>query len=177
MRRLKYNILIIFSLSLIGTKALGEKQIFTTTYELSVSDSSELSSLVQPDKQLVNSLKRDITNIVLQAPELRNFPIDPERVLKKVVFHTPITQVKIDGVEFYAFTVDVPIVDPIRNILLKVWFSDDIRLITNSDYALRLHKEPGRRGADVGIIIVRGSDEADLELPEVTSAIRSFSVF
>lgn len=159
----------------LSTMAIAEQQIFTDNYELSIPDDLDYHQAEGTNIEIVDSLKADITNIVHQAYQLRNFPLKPEKVLPKVLFQTPIIHIEEESLDVFVFTVDVPVPHFLRNALLSVWFSSDVHTLSDSGYYLRLHKERGSNESDVGIIIVRAENESDLTSPEINNIIRSFS--
>lgn len=166
-------------LSVFGATAYAEpgEQIFAPNYEVFVPQNMVFSQNQSEHDGIVTSLKEDIAYIVHNAAALKNFPISPERVLPRVQFQAPITKMVYQDVEIYSFTVDVPVPDYLRNILLETFFSTDVGVQSEKGYFLRLHKEEGVNDSDVGIIIVRGTTPEALKTEEVESVIKSFSTY
>ena len=166
-------------LAVFGTLAHAQpgEQLFAPNYEVFVPQSVSFSQNSAEHDGIVDSLKQDIIHIVHNSDALENFPITPERVLPRVQFQQPITTMTFQDVELYAFTVDVPVPDYLRDILLERFFASDVGVQSDKGYFLRLHKEQGVNGSDVGIIIVRASTEAALVSEEVESVIKSFSTY
>ena len=165
-----------FMLCFFSSEALSDNQLFTKHYELSIPYDVSHSVEEELDESLLNSIKKDITDIVNLAPQLKYFPIRPQ-ILKKVQFQPPLTTAEFEGVELLAFTVTVPLPDPIRNVLLKVWFNSDVFITSESGHHLRLHKERGGQSSDVGIIVVRSTYPDGLRLAQIEKMIRSFSTY
>ena len=157
--------------------AQANSQLFTKHYELSIPDDVSYQLVEQPQQQLIDGIKDAITVIVNESDQLKLFPIKPESVLDKIQFQPPITTAAINGAEIVIFTVNVPVPDPIRNLLIRIFFNADIFLTTADGHHLRLHKEPGGPTSDVGIIIVKAQQYDDLNQPQIDAMIRSFGTY
>ena len=162
------------ALCALSTAAFAEQQIFTERYELSIPDEADYHQAGDSHDIVVESLKENIAHIVNHAAALKRFPVNPDKVLPKIVFHQPIIHIDNAEVDIFVFTVDVPVPDIIRNILLKRWFSDDVYVESDLGY-LRLHKEKGGKDSDVAIIISRATNPESLETIELDNIINSFS--